>query len=293
MAAPTGPAVTSLDPRERVPLVSVCIPVYNTERFVADAITSALSQTYRDLEIVIVDNASTDTTPQVLAGFTDPRIRVFRNDKNIGAAGNFNRAVSLARGRYLKVLCADDVLYPSCLEQQVAIFEADARAEIAIVGCARDIIDDRGKRWLRRGFPGRAGLIDGGAAIRMTVRRGTNIFGEPAAILMRTEAARAAGAFDPRYGFCLDLDLWCRLLRGGGLYMIDETLCGFRVWSQSWSASLARRQPREFARFVEDLHGRGVPLSAFDRASGRVRAYVSAVLRQGITRVVFFGSRKS
>jgi GT2 family glycosyltransferase len=283
--------VTSLDSPERRPLVSVCIPVYNTERFIADAVTSALSQTCRDLEIVVVDNASTDTTPQVLAGFTDPRIRAFRNDENIGAAGNFNRAVSLARGRYLKVLCADDVLYPSCLEQQVAVFEADARAEIAIVGCARDIIDDRGTRWLRRRFPGRAGLIDGGAAIGMTVRSGTNIFGEPAAILVRTDAARAAGAFDARYGFCLDLDLWCRMLGGGGLYMIDETLCGFRVTSQSWSASLGHGQPREFARFVDDLRGRGVPLSAFDRASGRMRAYVNAFVRQGLTRVVLLSSR--
>jgi glycosyltransferase involved in cell wall biosynthesis len=291
MPASAATAATSLDPPERIPLVSVCIPVYNTERFIADAVRSALSQTYRDLEIVIVDNASTDTTPQILASFTDPRIRLFRNDENIGAAGNFNRAVSLARGRYLKVLCADDVLYPSCLEQQVAIFEADARAEIAMVGCARDIIDDRGKRWLRRRFPGRAGWIDGGAAISMTVRRGTNIFGEPAAILVRTEAARAAGAFDPRYGFCLDLDLWCRLLRDGGFYMIDETLCGFRVSSQSWSASLAHRQPREFARFVEDLHSRGVLLSAFDTASGRVRAYVNAFMRQGITRVLLLRSR--
>jgi GT2 family glycosyltransferase len=291
MPASAEPAVTSLNPPERSPLVSVCIPVYNTERFIADAVRSTLAQTFRDLEVVVVDNASTDATPHVLAGFTDPRIRVFRNDENIGAAGNFNRAVSLARGRYLKVLCADDVLYPSCLEQQVAIFETDTRAEIAIVGCARDIIDDRGKRWLRRGFRGRAGWVDGGAAISMTVRSGTNIFGEPAAILVRTEAARAAGAFDPRYDFCLDLDLWCRLLRDGSLYMIDEALCGFRVSSQSWSASLGRRQPREFARFVEDLHGRGVPLSAVDRAAGRVRAYVNAFLRQGVTRVLFLSSR--
>jgi len=274
------------------PVVSLCIPVYNTERFIAAAVMSALSQTYQDVEVVIVDNASTDTTPQILAGFTDPRIRVSRNDENIGAAGNFNRAVSLARGRYLKVLCADDVLYPSCLEKQVAVLEADARGEIAMVGCARDIIDYRGKRWLRRGFPGRAGRIEGRTAIGMTVRSGTNIFGEPAAILVRTETARAAGAFDPRYGFCLDLDLWCRLLRDGDLYMIDEALCGFRVSNQSWSATLAQRQQEEFARFVDDLHARGVPLSAIDRGSGRVRACVNAFLRQAVTRMLLLSSRE-
>jgi glycosyltransferase involved in cell wall biosynthesis len=273
------------------PAVSVCIPVYNGERFIAAALNSALSQTYRDIEIVVVDNASTDATPEIVAGFTDARLRVFRNESNIGAAANFNRAVSRARGRYLKVLCADDVLYPECLAKQVAVLEGDAARGIAVVGCMRDIIDDRGKRWLRRRFPGRSGRTEGPLAIAMTVRSGTNIFGEPAAILARTDAVRAAGAFDTRYGFCLDLDLWCRLLGTGDLYMIEETLCAFRVSSQSWSASLAHRQRREFTGFVEDLRGRGASISALDRVAGRGRAWLNAFFRQGFTRMLLWSSR--
>lgn len=276
----------------RPPIVSVCIPVYNMERFIGAAIESALSQTFQDIEIIVVDNASTDGTSQIIAGFADSRIRVFRNSENIGAAGNFNRAVSLARGRYLKVLCADDVIYPSCLERQVAVLEADLQGEIAVVGSARDIVDDRGKGRLRRGFPGCAGRIAGERAIRMTVRSGTNVFGEPAAVLARTGMVKAAGAFDVRYGFCLDLDLWCRLLREGDLYMLDDTLSGFRVSNQSWSAALAGRQHQEFSAFVTDLAARGVPLSRFDRAFGRVRARLNAVLRRAVTRVLLLTSRK-
>lgn len=276
----------------RPPVASVCIPVFNTERFVGEAIASALSQTYRDLEVVVVDNASTDRTPEIVAGFADPRLRVFRNAENVGAAGNFNRAVSLARGRYLKVLCADDVLYPSCMERQIAVLESDVRGEIAVVGCGRDILDDRGKRWMSRGRPGRGGRIAGRTAVANTVRSGTNIFGEPAAILVRTEQVRAAGGFDPRYGFCLDLDLWCRLLRDGDLHMIDEVLCGFRVSSQSWSAALANRQHQEFVRFVRDLQQARVPLSPFDRGSGRARALLNAFLRQAVTRVLLWSSRR-
>ena len=256
-----------------------------------DAVTTALAQTFGDFEIIIVDNASTDATPDILARITDARVRVFRNEQNIGAQANFNRAVSLARGQYLKVLCADDVLYPTCLEQQVAVLDADSSGTIAVVGCARDIIDERGKRWLRRRFPGRGGRIPGAAAVRMAVRNGTNIFGEPAAILIRTAAVKAAGAFDARFGFCLDLDLWCRLLEGGDLYMLDDVLCGFRISNQSWSAALAARQQQEFSEFIGDLSRRGVPLSSFDRATGRARAWLNAVLRQAATRVLLLTSR--
>jgi len=273
------------------PRVSICIPVYNTERFVLDAVTTALAQTFADLEVVVVDNASTDATPEILARITDPRVRVVRNEQNIGAQRNFNRAVSLARGEYLKVLCADDVLYPTCLEEQVAVLDADTVGAIAVVGCARHIIDERGRRWLRRGFPGAPGRIPGATAVRMTVRSGTNIFGEPAAILVRTEAVKAAGAFDQRFGFCLDLDLWCRLLAGGDLYMLNETLCGFRISAQSWSAALAACQQQEFSEFVGELTRRGVAISFFDRASGRARAWVNALLRQAVTRVLLLTSR--
>jgi len=273
------------------PVVSVCIPVYNTERFILDAVRSVLSQTYQDFEIVIVDNASTDRTPALLATLDDPRIRVFHNEQNIGAQGNFNRAVSLAQGEYVKVLCADDVLYPTCLERQAAVFEADTDRGIAVVSCARDIIDERGTRWMTRGFPAKAGRVPGPGAIKMTVRSGTNIFGEPAAVLARTDAVKAAGGFDPRFGFCLDLDLWCRLLAGGDLYVLDDPLCGFRVSNQSWSAALASRQQHEFSEFVDELSRRGVPVSSADRRRGRARAWLNAVLRQAVTRVLLLASR--
>ncbi len=274
------------------PLVSVCIPVYNTERFVAEAIHSVLDQSFQDLEVVIVDNASTDSTPGILAKFADPRVRLFRNKQNIGAAGNFNRALSLARGRYIKLLCADDVLYPMCLEKQVAILEADGHAAVSMVCSSRDIIDSRGKRWLRRAFPGPPGRMDGARASALSVRRGTNLFGEPGAVLARAESVRAVGGFDPRYSYCIDLDFWCRLLSTGDLHVIDETLCAFRLSEQSWSLSLGRRQHVEFAEFIEDLHKvRGLRLTWFDRFSGRLRSHANAYLRQGLTRFILYNSR--
>ena len=264
--------------------MSICIPVYNAERFIGASIVSALAQRGVEFEVVVVDNASTDATPRAIAQFTDPRIRSYRNDRNIGAAGNFNRCVELARGRYLKILCADDVLYPDCLEKQAAALDDDS---IMLAGSARDIIDERGRVRLRRRFPHRSGRIRGDQAIRAVVRAGTNLFGEPAAVLVRTEAVRAAGAFDPHYQFCLDVDLWCRLLLAGGdVYMHDEVLCAFRVSGASWSATLARRQRHEFREFVAHLEQRGVVLSSLDRARSRARAWSNAIMRQAITRML-------
>jgi glycosyltransferase involved in cell wall biosynthesis len=266
--------------------VSICIPVYNAERFIGQSIASALGQRHPDFEVVVVDNASTDSTPRVIAQFTDARIRAYRNPRNVGAAGNFNKCVELARGRYLKILCADDVLYPDCVERQAAALDDD---RVALVGASRDIIDEQGRPRLRRRFPGgRSGRVPGDAAIRATVRAGTNVFGEPAAVLVRTESVRQAGGFNPRYQFCLDLDLWCRLLQTGDLFVIDDALCGFRVSAGSWSAVLARRQHREFGEFVADLERHGVPLSPFERARSRARAWSNAIMRQAVTRMLMW-----
>lgn len=94
------------------PRVSIVVPVYNCERFIGEALGSALAQTYADLEVVVVDNSSTDRTAEVIARWKDPRLRVLANATNIGAARNWDRAAAEARGRYIKLLCADDVLYP-------------------------------------------------------------------------------------------------------------------------------------------------------------------------------------
>lgn len=252
-----------------IPKVSVCIPVYNGERFIAETLQSALNQDFRDIEVVISDNASTDGTQRVVEGFSDARIRYERSTHNVGAVGNFNRCLDLARGLYLKILCADDLLYPTCLTRQVAIFDGDPEQAIALVSCARDIVDDQGRVRLRPRQKHFSGRIPAASAVRRSVLSGTNIFGEPQSVLIRTEQARRAGGFNPDYGFCLDLDYWFRLLALGDLYRIEEALCAFRVSDQSWSTGLSGKQALEFRRFLDDLQTRNLfPLSESDRAEG-------------------------
>ena len=115
---------------ERLPRVSIGLPVYNGERYVADALTSILRQTYRDLEVVVCDNASTDATGDICRGFAarDARVRYHRNEFNLGASPNWNKAFELARGEYFKWAAHDDVLCPKFIEQAVAALDDDPGA---------------------------------------------------------------------------------------------------------------------------------------------------------------------
>jgi glycosyltransferase involved in cell wall biosynthesis len=115
------------------PLVSVGLPVYNGERYLATAIESVFAQTLRDLELVIADNASADATEEICLRYArqDPRIRYFRHSKNRGAGFNFNFLFRQARGKYFKWLAHDDILAPANLAACVAALDADPSLVLA------------------------------------------------------------------------------------------------------------------------------------------------------------------
>lgn len=109
------------------PRVTVGVPVFNGERFVAEALDSILGQTFQDFEIVISDNGSTDRTEYICRSYAsrDPRVRYYRNEANRGAAWNHNRVFELARGQYFKWWSHDDLCAPEFLEECVAVLDRD------------------------------------------------------------------------------------------------------------------------------------------------------------------------
>jgi len=126
------------------PLVSVGIPVYNGQNYLAEAIESILAQSFEDLELIISDNASTDATSEICREYTarDERIRYVRNDKNLGAAHNYNQLVHMADGRYFKWHAHDDVCAPTFIEKCVAVLEADP--DVVLCFTQTDGIDESG-----------------------------------------------------------------------------------------------------------------------------------------------------
>jgi glycosyltransferase involved in cell wall biosynthesis len=117
----------SAEPRAPEPLVTVGLPVYNAERYVAHSIDSLLAQTFRSFVIAVSDNASTDATGEICQKYAsrDPRIRYHRNPTNVGMAGNYNLTFSLARSKYFRWTTADDYCHPDMLQDAVEVMEAD------------------------------------------------------------------------------------------------------------------------------------------------------------------------
>jgi len=115
------------------PRVSIGMPVYNCERYVADAIDSHLRQTYTDFELVITDNASTDRSEEICRSYAsrDPRIKYHRNPENIGAGGNFQRCFELSGGEYFRWTPSDDVVGPELLELCVEVLDRDPSVLVA------------------------------------------------------------------------------------------------------------------------------------------------------------------
>jgi glycosyltransferase involved in cell wall biosynthesis len=128
------------------PLVSIGLPVFNGENYIAEAIESVLSQTLGDLELVISDNASTDGTQAICRDFArrDRRIVYARNERNLGAAPNYNRSFDLSRGRYFKWLAHDDRIEPTFLARTAAVLEAEP--DVVLCNTLIDFIDGAGQR---------------------------------------------------------------------------------------------------------------------------------------------------
>ena len=135
------------------PRVSIGLPVYNGERYLAQAIRSLLAQTFGDFELHLCDNASTDGTSAICRRFTaeDSRVRYHRNDRNLGAAPNFNRAFGLARGRYFKWAAHDDLYAPTYLARCVEVL--DSQPQVVLCHTRAGVIGSDGRRVPVRGAP--------------------------------------------------------------------------------------------------------------------------------------------
>jgi glycosyltransferase involved in cell wall biosynthesis len=124
------------------PIVSILLPAWNAERFVGETIAAALAQRFTDFELLVLDNASTDATGDVVAGFHDKRLRYVRNASNIGYAGNVQRGRALACGRYVVVLNADDVWEADYLARAVELMEHEP--SLAMIHAGITLVDADG-----------------------------------------------------------------------------------------------------------------------------------------------------
>ncbi len=209
----------------KMPRVSVCIPAYNSAALVGDAVRSVLAQDFADYELLVVDNASSDATGDVIRGFADPRVRYSRNDRNLGFAGNLNRCLELAAGDSVAFLCADDFWLPGALRRLVEALEADGRTLLAHAG--HRIVSADGATLETRVYPWPAlaeGAVFRGKLLDWNIR-GICL----SSVLFRREAAVRLGGFDESLKFCPDLAFWLRLSARGPFAYVAEPLAAYRI----------------------------------------------------------------
>ena len=199
------------------PRVSVLIPAYNAEPFVAAAVESVLAQTFTDWEIVAVDDASTDATYDVLQRYAGDRIHVDRNDRNLGMTGNWNRALSLASGDLVLKLDADDALKPHALEALAGALDdpAIAAAGIRTLTCDLEMAPIDGipgdDAIMRAGIDPYADTVLPGARWYDIAAQGHQLWASTA-LMFRREMLVSIGGWDERLGCASDTDVMWRVL---------------------------------------------------------------------------------
>jgi glycosyltransferase involved in cell wall biosynthesis len=195
------------------PPISVLMCVYNGAPLVGQAVASVLAQTHGDLELIVVDDGSTDGTPDVLAAVADPRLRV-QHQTRTGLTRALNRALAVARGPLVARLDADDVALPERLARQRAFLAA--HPEVGLLGTAAREEDPGG---------GRPRIVQpptADAALRRALIR-ANPFVH-SSVMVRRELLERAGGYDERLAVAQDYDLWMRLARLTGLANLSDVL---------------------------------------------------------------------
>lgn len=213
------------------PTVSVNMCVYNAEKYLREAVDSILSQTFLDFEFIIVDDGSTDGSACILAGYSDPRIRVFAQ-ANQGIPGARNRALERSRGRYIAVMDADDVSLPERLERQVAFL--DAHSEVGVLGTAARFLDElAGREWDY--WP----PIEAEQVHRQLVQGNPLVH---TSVMIRRSILETVGGYDEAYPYYSDYELFVRLAPHTCLANLPEVLVLHRHHLGSASTAL-RTEP--------------------------------------------------
>ncbi|MFC1952559.1 glycosyltransferase family 2 protein [Chloroflexota bacterium] len=222
------------------PLVSVCIPTYNTEEVIIQTLNSAINQTYRNLEILIVDNASTDSTYELVKQVSDPRIVLHRNESNLGGEQNWNRCIKMASGDYIIVFHNDDVYMPQMIEKQIKAFQTNP--SIGAVFTQATIINDRDEKIGECNLLSRLsnkGIYQFPELFICVLEYG-NFLLTPSC-MVKGQLYKELVPFDfDRFGASSDLDMWFRILERQPVAILDEKLMCYRI-SNKRGAHLDKR----------------------------------------------------
>lgn len=217
----------------QTPLVSICIPTYNGEKFISEALYSAVNQTYPNIEIIISDDQSQDSTLKFvrdIGDHLDVKFSIFHHTPN-GIGSNWNNCLKHANGEFIKFLFQDDILNPNCIEEMVNLAGEDD--DIGLVFAQREIIgDSKSMKYaindIQEDFES---IFEGSEIIRRAdfFDNPKNKIGEPPSVLLKYEAIEKIGLFDERLKQSLDYEYWYRICNDYKIGFIKKPLTQFRM----------------------------------------------------------------
>jgi glycosyltransferase involved in cell wall biosynthesis len=233
----------------QLPLVGICIPAFNAERFLAETLESALGQDYPKLEIIVSDDASTDRTPEIVATYSDHGVRLIRQPRNLGMTRNMNFVIRASQGKYVVKLDADDILEPNYVSTLVPVMET--KPKIAFAHCACRLIDINGN------FLGYERSIRGSFIKSGLEEWPRYVFGPRAVhiLMLRRAAFDAVGGYCEDFLISQDWKLERDLLMVGDVYYCDRLLAQYRCHSQG-KDGLGLLRVKDGLQHLEDMEHR-------------------------------------
>ena len=227
----------------KLPLVSICIPTYNGAKYLSEAIDSAISQTYSNIEIVIVDDLSTDATLEIIKNYQqkDNRIKIYKNEKNIGLVNNWNSCLKQSKGEWIQFLFQDDLLDKCCIEKKIKL--ANKYQSSIILSDRKFIFDEKCINFEIQKNPKLANLLTNTTFIDrkkigdllLSNYLKTNFIGEPIIGLFKRCLIQKYGYFNRKLKQVVDFEFWLRLGSNEGLVYSPEPMCTFRIHNDSTS----------------------------------------------------------
>lgn len=237
-----------------MPLVSVVIPTYNAERYLGAAIESVLGQTATDLEVVVVDDGSTDGTEGVVRSYRD-RVKYLKQE-NTGVAVARNRGIAESRATYVAFLDADDTWLPGKLERQLEALKSNGRYRLCYA--AHAVVDDDLRPLGVRHSPRRSTMIEDLILLG-------NVVGSICTVLCERNLFDQAGGFDPGLSQCADWEMWLRLAMLTDFLYLDEPLVTYRQHGTSMSRNIPLYERDSMHLLDKAYQLPGLPQSIRDR----------------------------
>ena len=218
------------------PRISVLLPVFQSADYIGEAIDSVLAQDFQDWELVISDNSSTDSTVEIIKGYSDPRIRLFQQEQNLGSGPNWNFCCKRARGEFACVLGADDAFLPTHLSRKLSFFENSPN--VSFVHGSAHFVGPKGEP-IREFNPPFAEITSAESFLRKNW--GANFVNAHTTLFRLWDKAGRLNAFDSRYLLLMDWQLWNRLALQSETVLCDLTpSIRYRVHPQSTTSQKMR-----------------------------------------------------